>query len=258
MFSGSQLGRTHLRPSGADVSGMARRVLVLLVATVLLLGACSKKESGTTTSAGADSTTTTSADEEPSSTTTTEVEQLTDADLAAMLLDTADLPPGWAASDVPSDDGDDSGDIACPAGQGIDDVEGPEAEAEFSKGQLGPFALQSVIAPDDAEEGMATTVESLDLCIGSTWDVPDEDGSVTTLTMSELSAPQVGDESAGYRLVGERGDGTFTMDVVVVRVGDVLTMFGGLSVITTLGSFPLDSAEFAELVDLGVAKIATT
>jgi uncharacterized protein YceK len=238
---------------------MARRTLVLLVATLLLLGACSKKESGTTATAGADSsstTTTSAADEKPSSTTTTEAEQLTEADLAALLLDTADLPPGWAAEDSSPDDDDDSGDIACPAGQGIDEVEGPEAEAEFSKGQLGPFALQSVIAPDDAELGMVQTVESLDLCIGSTWDVPDEDGSITTLTMSALSAPQVGDESAGYRLIGQRADGNFTMDVVVVRVGDVLTMFGGLSLITELGSFPLDSAEFAELVDAGVAKIA--
>lgn len=237
---------------------MARRTLVLLVATVLLLGACSKKESGTTATAGADSssTTTSTADEKPSSTTTTEAEELTEADMAALLLDTADLPPGWAAEVSSPDDDDDSGDIACPAGQGIDEVEGPEAEAEFSKGQTGPFALQSVIAPDDAELGMTQTVESLDLCIGSTWEVPDEDGSITTLTMSALSAPQVGDESAGYRIVGERADGTFTLDVVVVRVGDVLSMFGGVSMITTLGAFPLDSAEFAELVDAGVAKIA--
>jgi hypothetical protein len=237
---------------------MTRRALVLLAAAVLLLGACSKKESGTTAVAGAESTTSTSADEDASSTTTTtaEAEELTEADMAALLLETADLPPGWAASDATSDSDDGPSDAACPEGQGIDDVEGPEAEGEFSKGQLGPFALQSVIAPDDAEQGMTQTVEALDVCIGATWDVTDDDGSITTFTMSELSAPQVGDDSAGYRIVGERADGTFTMDIVVVRVGDVLTMFGGLSIITTLGSFPLDSAEFAELVDTGVAKIA--
>jgi hypothetical protein len=236
---------------------MARRTLVLLVATVLLLGACSKKESGTTTSAAADSTTTTaSADDEGSSTTTTEPEELTDADMAALLLETADLPPGWAASDASSDSDDGPSDATCPEGQDLEDVEGPQADGEFSKGQLGPFALQSVIAPDDAEEGMTQTVEAFDVCIGATWDVPDDDGTITTFTMSELSVPQVGDESAGYRIAGERADGDFTMDIVLVRVGDVLTMFGGLSLITELGSFPLDSAEFAELVDAGVAKIA--
>ncbi|MCL4292441.1 MAG: hypothetical protein KJ056_05365 [Acidimicrobiia bacterium] len=180
------------------------------------------------------------------------------------LLTPADLPAGWSAGG-PGPTGDDGSapgldEWLCPAAEGELPARFEEVvladRVEFSKSEMGPVILQGAAATTDAVALFEQAAGALGACVGTEWEQTNPDNTVTTFRLRGIEIDDHGDDQFAYRLE-TTGDGARTRsDVVVVRDGDVLTMFVGLGSTSAFGGELLDPAELAEVVDTGVAKLA--
>lgn len=243
---------------------MSRRRAACVVMVVVLLvagAACTRKKASDVATA----TTVASASDDARSTgttpdTTARVRSgLSPLELQGALLTVQDLPPGWAATTL-DDDGTDDGsdDFVCPQAtaslpEALRNSDSDGAQVAFSKGQIGPLVMQlaGVIDPDQFPVVRSAVLG----CTGQTWEDVDDDGDVTTLSLSELRAPEVGDDAFAVRISGQVEGGAISLDMVFVLVQDVLVAFGGISVISIVGDAPLDANEFNTIVETGVDKI---
>lgn len=145
------------------------------------------------------------------------------ADAAAVLLDEADLPPGW--TELPAEPLDAESAGACidalvePAGP-FDQSDERTADRSFSRSALGPFLMTSVALPVDDPAAAVAEVERLVLgCDGHI----DADGFTTSV--EPLPAPEVGEEAVAFRgTATDEGGASVGYLIAVARAGDAVVM----------------------------------
>lgn len=143
-------------------------------------------------------------------------------DLTGALLIVEDMPAGWS---IEEDAGDDDGDVVgqfcnvAPVNELID--ADAEAERRFTAGESGPFFTQLLTAMEyesDAEAGMDRIREALGC---GEWTDAEAD---TTWTISEISFPDLGEETAAYRFSTTNGSSSTNGNVVAIRDGGVVLL----------------------------------
>lgn len=142
-------------------------------------------------------------------------EELTDA-----LLALEDMPSGWSVEPPDEDDGDDDATF-CDAEPLTEEIDADaSAERDFSAGEAGPFLFEllAAMSEDEASRGVDYVRDAFDC---GEWTDPEDD---TVWNISEISFPEMGDETAAYRLSTTAGIFSANGNVVVVRNGGVLMM----------------------------------
>lgn len=185
-----------------------RRWLAAAFAAVIVLGACG----GDDDSSGSDSGDSDSAQSEE--TASDELADLPSEDeLSAGLLTIDDVPAGWA--EVP-DDGDEEDDPLCGIrmshllGFEVDQL--PRAEVQFAEEvDTGPSIGEQVGFVPEGRGGEALQLlqEAIADCEGDKFNGLD-------VSVADLSFPQVGDESAAYRVHFEDPDSGQSLDIDAV------------------------------------------
>ena len=221
-----------------------RHIVVWGTAAALALSACGgddpPERAGTVEeSSNADSSSESSAEPvegETSSTAEVELDSvgrvLTEEEAEAALPAVSSLPTGWSVDD--SDDGaaDDADDLPdddeiepaeCKAVmEDMEDAwdEDPvgEADRDYMAGMLGPFMHVEINSFEEEvpEETFGEVLTALETCKEFT---STEDGVATTFTVSPLSFPNYGEESAAVRLSAESEGIAIALDLVMVRAG---------------------------------------
>lgn len=242
--------RTDRAHGGRPTRARRRWAAAALAAVAITAVACG----GNDDSAGPSTT-------EKSTTTTTVV--LDQAGLEAALLTLADLPPGWTAeTTTTSTPGESSGgglsEALCPAAKdAFSNDRHDNATASFTQGDSGPSLLQMIAAAEDAGKHFDELNGAFTACAGTKWTV-DQGGEPFEFTMAEVSAPDVGDRSAAYRLTSTATTApvTIVMDFVLVQQGATVTVFGSMNLQGAgITANPLTPEQFAEIVTTGVDKI---
>jgi hypothetical protein len=188
-----------------------KRWLAVAFAAVLAVAACSGDDSDASDSGGSDD-----------ATSAADLGELPgEEELEPGLLTVQDVPMGWA--EVP-DDGDEPDDPLCGIRisrlLGLDVDELPRAEVQFAEDvDTGPSIGEQV---GFVPEGRGA--DALRLLQEAVADCEGDDFNGLDVTVSELSFPPVGDESAAYRVHFEDPDSGQSLDVDAVwaRRGDLL------------------------------------
>lgn len=145
---------------------------------------------------------------------------VSEEDLTGALLALEDMPSGWSVEPPDEDDEDDDATFcdAAPLAEEID--ADATAERDFSGGEAGPFFTQllSSMDEDEAENGMDYIRDSFDC---GEWTDPEDD---TVWSLAEISFPDMGDDTAAYRLSTTAGIFTANGNVIIVRDGGLLLM----------------------------------
>lgn len=218
-----------------------KRLIVWGAAAALALSGCGSDDpperAGTVEeSTSADSSTSEAADQETPSKPDVDLDGigrvLTDEEAEAALPAVSSLPTGWSVDD--SDDGaeDDADDLPdddeiepaeCKAiMEDMEDAwdEDPvgEADRDYMAGMLGPFMNVEINSFEEEvpEEAFGEVLTALETCKEFT---STEDGVATTFTVSPLSFPNYGEESAAVRLSAESEGTAIALDLVMVRAG---------------------------------------
>ena len=188
-----------------------KRWLAVAFAAVLAVGACSGDDSEASDSGGSgDATTSSDLADLPG-----------EEELEPGLLTVEDVPMGWA--EVP-DDGDEQDDPLCGIRisrlLGLDVDELPRAEVQFAEDvDTGPSIGEQVgfVPEGRGDDALRLLQEAVADCEGDEFNGLD-------VTVSELSFPPVGDESAAYRVHFEdpASGQSLDVDAVWVRRGDLL------------------------------------
>jgi hypothetical protein len=177
------------------------------------------------------------------------------ADLRAALLTVDDMPSGWAVS--PPDKSTNNDDTFCPAAKGtkLDFLSAGES-VTFVPGTIAPLIAEGLTAErSNANQKYDALVESLRKCEGQTWTSKSSDGTVSTDTLQPESFDKYGDESHAWGLTSKQQGGTATVDIVLIRKGDVLTAMVGFSIISFVGSGQLDPKVFSDVTATAVNKV---
>jgi hypothetical protein len=191
---------------------------------------------------------------------------LTQAELAAALLRVEDLPRGYTVQPIPEAPPDDSGAGGQgggtePCGDVFDQLRGGEpalsaiaagtAEAEFSKGDDGPF-LQQGLATTGDRAGLRSAVEAfrqLPTVCGE-FTENDEQGSFT-MRLSPAPFPALGDELVAIKL-----DATGTGEGASVALGGYLVLIRVGSTVCILIHFGIPNVDVAETETVARAAVA--
>ena len=150
--------------------------------------------------------------------------EVTDASLEAMLLTIADMPAGWSVDPTDSSNGtnESSGMPAClqqldSVGSGPSD---PSAEAKFVGSAAGLPAADETIGPFGPDA--SSTFDEASALLSSCADVSfDTGGQHISGTMATLSFPDLGDESAAWRMSFTVQGMPLSIDLALVRRGDL-------------------------------------
>ena len=175
----------------------------------------------------------------------------TTAQLTAAALRVQDLDgSGWSAT-PPDNSGDDSSDDDSGCGSDDTIAAGNQAEVDFSQGTLGPFFFESLASAADSTSAKAEFAKAQ----AAFTNCPQTDDDGDTLSVTPMSFPSVGDQSAGYRITETPSatsstgfDTPISISIVIVRDGRVLESYG---------YFALDggsSSSFETMVKAGVAR----
>ncbi len=175
----------------------------------------------------------------------------TTAQLTAAALRVQDLDgSGWSAT--PADNsGDDSSDDDSGCGSDDTIAAGNQAEVDFSQGTLGPFFFESLASAADSTSAKAEFAKAQ----AAFTNCPKTDDDGDTLSVTPMSFPSLGDQSAGYRITETPSatsstgfDTPISISIVIVRDGRVLESYGYFAL--TGGS----SSSFETMVKAGVAR----
>jgi hypothetical protein len=157
----------------------------------------------------------------PTITPTPTPKPLTQADLEKALISLDDLPAGWA---VRTEDEEDEANketftFLC---QEYQKKSIAKASADFQKGQVGPFLMNSVVTypPGEAESQFADMLSAVDQCATFT---DTQDGTTTEWTVTPISFPKLGEQSFAIRASSEFVLGFIEVDSVYIRIGDTIT-----------------------------------
>lgn len=153
------------------------------------------------------------------------------ARLRSALLRLQDLPPGYGKTKPSSSSAANSsclGSAKLPSGKNK-----RSAEADFSKGTVGPFVLESVSAAKrgTAAPTMAKLKRALKRC--GTFREKNADGSVDVYTISTISFPRLGNERTAFRMditISGGSGPAAEFDFALIRRGDIILLLseGGL------------------------------
>lgn len=167
---------------------------------------------------------------------------LTDAQIEKALLAVDDLPSGWSVSaDDEDEDEDDDSDSETSADNpecqklmdamdGDDESEAfGEGEVSFQQSEWGPFLSQSVSSKegDEIEKAMTAFREAFETCESFT--ETDADGTKTEFKISDMSFPDLGDDTVALKMSAEAEGFPVDVPLVVVRVDQnviLLASFG--------------------------------
>jgi hypothetical protein len=176
--------------------------------------------------------------------------QIPQAELQAALLSAGELPPGYSASSSVvagyTYDG-------CPLMQKR--VESRKtypayAEANFSKGALGPFIVEALASGGEpqARSAIAELNTMFAKCRSFTGKAPS--GGTAQYTLTSVSVPKMGDEARGMRITSKAGLIRGVSDVVVIRKGGV-----GVTVMNITSGANPDHAVTLQVARKALAKI---
>lgn len=195
-----------------------------------------------------------------SSTSTTRPEKVpTAAEVQAALLTVPDLPTGWGTPPP-----DDSTDNSATSGQICEGKQSPflqsvtKQEARFAKGAYLPQLVEVLVATpkQQAITQFAAARALFHSCIGKSWTETDSQGTQTTFTLGEVSAPKIGDESFGIRLTGSFSMGTITVDMVFFRSGSIVGVIANLGgTVVIIGTGQVDVAEWTAILSTAERKV---
>jgi hypothetical protein len=191
---------------------------------------------------------------------------LTTAELSAALLRAEDLPRGYTVQPVPEAPPDESdtggqGGGTEPCGDVFDQLRGGEpalsaiasgtAEAEFSKGDDGPFLQQGLLSSGD-RAGLRAAVEAFRQLptICGEFTENDEQGAFT-MRLSPAQFPALGDESVAIKL-----DATGTAEAATVALGGYLLLIRVGATVCILIHFGIPTVDVAESETVARAAVA--
>lgn len=163
---------------------------------------------------------------------------LSRAQLQEALLTVPDLPTGYKQGTASRDDDTPTQSDNPECAARFDELDSAEdeavatAEASFEGPGLGTLLEQSLASFTDQDrqsEQLATITELLSDCPSFT--MTDADGAESTVNISPLSFPKLGDETLAVGFAIETPELTLTLNFVTIRVGSTLqTVYqGGLS-----------------------------
>jgi hypothetical protein len=191
---------------------------------------------------------------------------LTQAELSAALLRAEDLPDGYTLQPIPESPPDESdtsgqGGGVEPCADVFDQLRGGEpalsaiaagtAEAEFSKGDDGPFLQQGLLSSAN-RAGLRSAVEAfrqLPTVCGE-FTENDEQGTFV-MRLSPARFPALGDESVAIRL-----DATGTTEGATVALGGYLVLIRVGATVCILIHFGIPSVDVAETEKVARAAVA--
>lgn len=180
-------------------------------------------------------------------------EQIKDA-----LLSLDDMPSGWSIDDSEDEDDADtetsSDDPACNALMGA--FEGDEDEAfgegdvSFTQSEFGPFLSQAIASQegDAIEKTMGELRQAFETCTSFT--DTESDGTKTTFKVSEMSFPDLGDETLAVKLAGDADGFSFTAPLVVTRVDQNVILLVSISI-----GQPMPGEDLESIARTAVAKV---
>jgi hypothetical protein len=156
--------------------------------------------------------------------------QRTAVQLTAVLMTAEDISEsGWAASSFDDGTDDSSDDDPCDPSDATLSDPAHNAQASFSQGQTGPFMFQvltSATGDAEAKTAYGDAIASFTKC-------PGEDG--TTLSVTDLSFPKVGDQSQAFRITATPSSSSspsdddlsfpVSIDAVIVRDGRLVELY---------------------------------
>lgn len=169
-----------------------------------------------------------------------------DAEAALLTLD--DMPSGWTrAQDTETSN---EASAICDQEPMEDFTPVDEASADFTGGDLGPMLFHSVAVYEDdqAEQALDTFLDTMDSC--DEWTEEGENGT-TTFKAEPLSFSSYGDQTVAVRIQADSEAVGVTMDMVVWRHGDTLSVLGMGEVMTSP-----DGETTEELVEIADERLA--
>jgi hypothetical protein len=173
-----------------------------------------------------------------------------DFDVAAALLTLSDMPTGWTQD--PEQDADDEDATLCDV-EPLEEVQAvDDASADFSAGDFGPLLshMVGVYEDQDAEAAMDSFMDALEGC--TEWTDETEDGPVT-FRPTPLAFPSFGDDTVAVRIRAESELFDMTLDVVVWRRANVVSL---ITVIEVFGTPDADQTEeFVTVADERLAAL---
>lgn len=215
-----------------------RRLATAAVPLILLMAACGGGDDGSDDRA----TTVTAPTTEPADTGEEKNEgsdgPLTQAQLEAALLTVQELPTGYKQGTVtPDDDSPTQSDNpeCAERFKKIDEEPSQQvakAEAAFEGSGLGTILEQTLASFEDEDfvsDRLAEFTTLFSDC--PSFSITDEAGETSTVTISALSFPKLGDETVAFAAGIETADFNLTLNVAAIRVGSSLQTIsqGGLS-----------------------------
>lgn len=155
---------------------------------------------------------------------------VTTARLKSALLTAADLPAGYtrepSTSPGPENTSKSDNPACAKAFEGFekDGEQAPEASAEFTAGDTGPFLLQSVtwLDGDAAKQGVAAFRTALAKC--DAWTETGTDGAKTMFTLAPMPFARLGDDTHAMRMTIRTPGPALAANFLIVRVGHSLCM----------------------------------
>lgn len=144
-------------------------------------------------------------------------------DAEAALLTLNDMPSGWTQAQDTETSNEASAICDQEPMEDFDPVD--EASADFTGGDLGPMLFHSVEVYDDgqAEQAMDAFLDNMDSC--DQWSEEIENGT-TTFQAQPLSFSSYGDQTVAVRIQADSEMVGVTVDMVVWRHGDALSVIG--------------------------------
>lgn len=219
------------------------RLLACCVASLFFVAACGADDDRAETVQGSDTPT---ADQTGDTAETPsegpdeeEADEPETSDVDHALLTLGDMPSGWTQTPDDETDDEEAGTI-CDR-EPLDDRESIEdASASFRASETGPFVEHSVALYDggQAEEAIDAFLAAVDSC--DEWTEEDEEHGTITYRPQPLSFSSFGDQTMAVRINAESDMVNITMDAVVWRHGDAL------SLLTAIGAFETPDAELTE------------
>jgi hypothetical protein len=167
-----------------------------------------------------------------------------DDDAKAALLTLADMPAGYVV-DAGESKSETKYETACANRWYQDNNRQASHEAWFGKGASGPFIFHSVTAAPTEIQARDSVAELRALpaqCPVFT----DNDGA--TYTLHEANYGSFGDETFALRATVSTKAGPFTVDLVVIRKVNLLSLVGAIAILS-------DASDLPQVVEKAAAKL---
>lgn len=185
----------------------------------------------------------------PTTTPTPTPKPLTQADLEKALLSLDDLPAGWAVRTENEEDEADKETYTFLC-QEYQKQSIAKVNADFQKGQVGPFLVNSVVTypPGEAESQFVAMLSAVDQCATFT---DTQDGTTTEWAVTPISFPKLGDQSFAIRASSEFVLGFIEVDSVYIRISDTVTSIQYM----VLGLQSIDSTQTEQFARMAEKKL---